>query len=199
MKLPSNTWFHCKHLLDVENPLRLVENFTINPDYPDGQGLSDYLMSAAFHDERYGECRTYLVLDNKTRELAAYFTLRVGFVSRKGILDEQVDHSFDTLSGIELVCFAVNHSYVIKHPGMKGFGIVVFNEMILPIVSEIGLLAGAPILYGYAVNENKLMDYYVEKCGFLRLPLDLEKVINEKFKPRFDRGCYFIYKIISEN
>jgi len=32
MKLPSNTWFHCKHLLDVENPLRLVENFTIKTE-----------------------------------------------------------------------------------------------------------------------------------------------------------------------
>ena len=168
-----------------KKPSVYVEDFSINPNYPDGKGLADYIMSGAFNDEKNGECRTYLVLDNETNELAAYFTLRSGQVYRSGIFDERESHSFETLSGTELVCFAVNHSYVLKHEDMKGYGIVVFDELIMPLVTEISTITGAPILYGYAVNGNALMNYYINKCGFLRLPTDLEEIIYREIKPEF--------------
>lgn len=192
-ELPRNEWFYCEHLLDRRSSIIEVSNFTINPEYPDGLNLADYLMGNSFYDEKRGECRTYLVRDVSTEEIAAYFTLRSGLVFRRGIFSDDESHSFETLSGTELACFAVNDSYVKKHDERKGFGIIVFDEMILPLAREIGTLTGAPILFGYAVNDLALMDYYVNKCGFYRLSKELEADINDRFRSDFDDNCYFVY------
>lgn len=192
-ELPRNEWFYCEHLFDKESSIFDVSDFSINPEYEDGQLLADYIKSSAFDDEKRGECRTYLVRDKITDEIAAFFSLRAGQVIREGIFDEEERHSFEFLSGTELACFAVNDTYLKKHPSRSGFGILVFDEMILPLAYEIGSLTGAAILFGYAVNDEGLMDYYVNKCGFSRLSKELENEINERFRSSFDDDCYFVY------
>jgi len=193
IELPKNELFYCEHLLEKDSSIVDVSNFTIDPKYVDGLALADYILGNAFSDEKRGECRTYLVRDNETDEIAAYFSLRAGVVLRKGIFNENEAHSFETLSGTELACFAVNDTYVKAHPQRKGFGILIFDEIILPLVKEIGTLTGAAILFGYAVNDGKLMDYYQNKCGFSRLAPELEEEINSRFRSDFDKNCYFIY------
>ena len=99
------------------------------------------------------------------------------------------------LSYLSLLGFSAPSSYCLSWPHVLSqlLRILVFDEMILPLAYEIGSLTGAAILFGYAVNDEGLMDYYVNKCGFSRLSKELENEINERFRSSFDDDCYFVY------
>lgn len=194
----ENELFTCEHLVNSESVFRELNNFEINPDYPDGANLADYIQCNAFDDEKYGECRTYLVRDKRSDEIVAYFTLRAGLVTRQNILPNEDRHSFDNLSGIDLVCFATNYYFIKNNPEYKGCGIIVFEDFILTIAKNVSEQIGAAIIFGYAVNEDKLMDYYCNKLGFSRLSTDAENIINDRFRERFDKDCYFIYRTIHD-
>ena len=76
-----------------------IQSFT--PVNRNGANLARYLKNEAVDDENSGLMRTYLVYDNRTQELAGYFSLKAGLVStnERNLL---VKRTFDTKPGVEL-------------------------------------------------------------------------------------------------
>lgn len=187
-KLPENEWFCCKHILEVPNLERLLDSFVIKRK--SGMGLEEYLKECAVDEEKNGETRTYLVLDKKTEELVAYFSLKAGMVS----VNEKASvfrREFDSLSGIELSNFAVNDGYRDAHQEYEGIGLIVFRYFVLPVVKSASQYVGAYLLYIFALPYNGLIRYY-EKMNFRRLSAIDEYFLHRRIKPRYDSGCIFM-------
>ncbi len=102
MPLLHTNEFYCDHIGANENDQRDVMSFSVRDRR--GEGLVDYLQRFAFPDEESHDMRTYLVRDNRTSELAGYFSLKAGIAS---INEEKSGEcvGFDTVPGIELANF----------------------------------------------------------------------------------------------
>ncbi|MBQ6240529.1 MAG: hypothetical protein IJK56_09295 [Firmicutes bacterium] len=195
--------FYCNHLGVSDQDEADIMNFTIERD--EGAGLLDYIQHHAFPEEDAGIMRTYIVRDNKSSELAGYFSLKAGLISLNERQIETEDDKtgekktvtvFDTLPGVELANFAVNSSYVQKHKELKGLGVVIFNQFILPIVRQTSENVGVKILYIFALPYEDLIKSYHDRYGFSRLADQYEDELHKRLKPYYDQYCKFMYLIL---
>ena len=119
MRLPGNDVLVCNHLGELQRDYADVKEFSVSP--PDtGQGLVLYLKERAFLDEKSNLMRTYLVRLRRTNECVGYFSLKTGLVSVNEE-DTKQGITFDTVPGIELANFAVNHTFTEKYH-VRGLG-----------------------------------------------------------------------------
>lgn len=115
--------FYIEHLGLDEN----TDCFTVNN--PKGKGLESYFRKYAIRDEEENIARTYVIKDNSSKEIVAYFTLRSGLITvSRGFLK-----GFDAITGIELANFAVNDSYREVHDVIPRLGSYIFYTFILPL------------------------------------------------------------------
>lgn len=195
--------FYCNHLGVSENDEEDIMNFTIDRD--EGAGLLNYIQFQAFQEEDSGIMRTYIVRDNKSSELVGYFSLKAGLISLNERKIERADDEtgeknivtvFDTLPGVELANFAVNSTYVHNHEELKGLGVVIFNQFILPIVRQTSEKVGVKILYIFALPYEDLIKSYHDRYGFSRLGRPNEDELHKRLKPFYDNYCKFMYMIL---
>lgn len=176
-----------EHLFDSKNNQNLIAEFVAGNN---AEGLSDYLKYVADEDEKNNFCRTYLVKDKTTEELASYFSLRTGLITMQVQNDK-----FDSIPAIELSNFAVNQKYREKHPDVSKLGTYTFEYFVLPIVQCMAKYIGVNALYIYALPNDKLIAHY-RKMGFSRLPPKQEQFVQFHVKPKYDEGCIFMYQIL---
>lgn len=176
-----------EHLLDSAENRELIKRFEVAKN---AEELENYLKYVSFDDEANNFCRTYLVKDKTTNELACYFSLRTGLITMQVQGDK-----FDSIPALELSNFAVNHNYRKKHPDVSKLGTYAFEYFILPIAKCMAKYIGIHALYIYALPKDKLLDHY-EKMGFSRLPPEQEKFVQFHVKPKYDEGCIFMYQIL---
>ena len=179
--------FVIEHLVDSREHRQLLRSFSVANN---ANGLEVYLKRRALLDETRNECRTYLVKDVVSGELACYFSLRTGLITVSA-----GDGSFDTVPAAELSNFAVNASYSAAHRNMRKIGAYVFNKFILPVVRNIADWIGMRCLYIYALPKSKLISYY-ERLGFRRMSDEDAKFVYSHVKPRYDNGCVFMYMYV---
>ena len=194
MKLPQNRYFACRHLSVSRRDLADIKAFEIaHPET--GGGLERYLKYQASSDEHSGVMRTYLVRLKRTRECVGYFSLKAGLVS---VNEERASDgiTFDTLPGVELANFAVNHAFVQKH-NAKGLGYLLFSGLIAPFVQEHAKTLGIDMIYLFALPYERLMKTY-ESYGFHRLPHKAEEQLHQRLKPAYDESCIFMYQLLHE-
>ena len=147
------------------------------------EGLNNY-----FHDA-YGstmEGRENTFMVTFRGKIVALYTIKGAI-----IMENWDTHAeFDTSSACELVNFALRKEYRGHKLGEK-----IFQKVIWKRLRRIER-AGMPIRYItlYALPKPELLKYYEEELGFKRLPLMYEAFLEEKIKPRYDRGCIFMYK-----
>lgn len=153
-----------------------------------------YLKDAAFADEAEGHMRTYLVREERSSELVAYFSLKAGLVSFNEVETDE-EASFDTLPGIELANFALNDEYIRKAPALKGVGKIIFDSFIQPIIEDVAKLVGVKFIYIFALPFDGLIRRY-EQYGFKRFEPDHEADVHRRLKPRYDSGCVFMYQTL---
>lgn len=100
----QNHLYYCEHLQLSVDVNRDIDSFAITRD--SGKGLMSYLQTAACKEEASGSNRTYFVRDIVTDELAAYFSLKAGLISRNERVTEgrgvDAKVEFDTTPGIEI-------------------------------------------------------------------------------------------------
>ena len=164
------------------------------PAHPEGVGLVDYLQRLAFPDEDAGFMRTYLVRDNDSDELAAYFSLKAGLASQ-GETSEGGRTKFDTVPGIELANFAVNGAFLRAHPKAKGLGEAVFQELVREAVRRAGEIVGVALIYLFSLPDERVIANY-GRYGFSRLPAGDEERLHARLKPRYDDSCVFMYLVV---
>ena len=189
----QNDLLYCVHLGASKNDAQQLETFTVK--VPSGEGLANYIQHFAFRDEDSGVMRTYLVKDSRSLEIAGYFSLKAGLIS----LNEAKTESgvvFDTLPGVEIANFAVNDRYIRAHPELKGIGAVIFGKFIRPIIADVAERVGVRIIYIFALPNEKLLQAYSERYGFLRLDSDSEAELHKRLKPQYDEGCIFMYQLL---
>lgn len=177
--------FYIEHLSSEEN----IKGFTVNNSK--GKGLELYFRKYAINDENENIARTYVIKDNITREIVAYFTLRSGLIT----VSRGLFKGFDAITGIELANFAVNDNYRTAHDVIPKLGSYVFFTFILPLVKEISNYVGAMLLYIYALPEDKLMAHY-ETMGFSRTSEKMERFVYRHVKPAYDKDCIFMVRKI---
>ncbi len=190
--------FDCRHISgdDIEK----LSSFTVRKG---GGFLADYLshdtadgkvVSPALYDEEMHNARVYLVIDKETDELAGYFALKAGYIavhpSRRLFTKE-----FDTVPGVELANFAVNDSYIQAHGEQKGLGASIFKYCVLPIARDAQDYVGIRFIYIFALPDEGLIKRY-QNYGFTRLNRLQEKSTHKLIRPRYDRGCIFMYQTL---
>ena len=167
---------------------------SFRPVDPKGAGLVAYLQRQALTDELRGTMRTYLVRDNFTDELVAYFSLKAGLVSVNEKRDgENVE--FDTVPGIELANISMEGGFRKAHPEARGCGRAIFNDLVLPVVEQAAELVGIAVLYIFALPEKRVMANY-EDYGFRRLRDESGQPLHARLKPRYDQQCVFMYTML---
>lgn len=174
-----------EHLLDSPENTNLINNFSVGND---ATGLELYLKNQATFDEKEKLCRTYLVKDKATREIAGYFSLRTGLITL-----QVYNNSFDSIPAIELANFAMNANYRKKHPDVTKLGFYIFRSFILPLVNAMSSYIGVNSLYIYSLPIEKLIEHY-KTMGFSRLPEEQEKFVQNHVKPKYDEGCIFMFQ-----
>ena len=165
-----------------------IEKFLIAN--PKGKGLENYLKYTALKNEITGAERTYLIKDNVSLEIVAYFTLKTGLITNQTSI-----FAFDNVCGIELANFAVNDNYREYNDVIPQIGKYVFSQFVIPLVREISNYVGAEYIYIFALPYNKLMKHY-NSMGFERVDRKLERFIHRHVKPSYDYGCIFMYQKI---
>ena len=191
----------CRSLGEVNDDiLEKMVNFKVRKE---GGFLANYLAyrtslgniySPALMEENDNKARTYLIEDAESGELISYFTLKaglVGFKKNRSIFNR----AFDAMTGIEVANFAINEVYKQAHSSLHGLGHMVFRKFILPKAEEAQNIIGAEILYIYALPRTSLIDHY-KSYGFTRLVPFQQRYIEKRFRPRYDRGCIFMYQIL---
>ena len=182
----ANADFVAEHLTDCNEHRNLIEGFSVGKN---AKGLENYLKYGALLDEVSNESRTYLVKDAVSLELACYFSLRSCLVPFA-----ITDDLFTTIPAIELSNFASNARYRSSQSGVRQIGAYVFMEFVLPICHQVASLIGAKWLCIYALPETKLVAYYCQKLGFSRLDAEQEAFVYSHVKPKYDKGCIFMYQ-----
>lgn len=160
-------------------------------DNPKGHGLEVYLKKHALEEERDNAARTYLIRDNATSEIVAYFTLKAGLITSKTSWK-----TFDNQTGVELANFAVNDNYRRYKDVMPHIGQYVFSQFVMKQIRKAQEIIGVEYLYIFALPEKKLIEHY-QTMGFSRVQnIRLEKFIHKHIKPNYDKGCIFMYQKI---
>lgn len=192
MPLLQSDRFYCEHLGANENDRQDILTFSVRDER--GEGLVNYLRHFAFPDEKSRDMRTYLVRNNRTSELAGYFSLKAGLASlNEEKTGERVE--FDIMPGIELANFAVNNGYIQRHPDSKGVGLSIFNDFIWSIVVDVSERIGVKIVYLFALPFEGLIQRYIH-YGFTRLEARHEEELHQRLKPRYDSKCIFMYQML---
>ncbi len=198
MSLDFFELFDCKHISNED--MEGLRSFTVRKG---GGFLADYLghetsdgkiVSPALNDEESHNARVYLVVDKETNEIAGYFALKAGYIAvhpaRKLFRKE-----FDTVPGVELANFAVNESYIKNHTDQKGLGAAIFKYCVLPIARDAQDYVGIRFIYIFALPDAGLIKRY-QNYGFTRLSRLQEKSTHKLIRPRYDRGCIFMYQTL---
>lgn len=185
----NHPFFTYEHLLDSPENLTEIKNFLVTEE--NGLGLEYYLKETADDEEQAQMNKTYLVKDKVTKEIVGYFSLRTGLFT----LTTEEDDSFDSIPAIELSNFAINGLYRRNHPETIYLGRTLFSQFIVPIIMHIKSFVAVRALYIYALPEDKLIQHY-SSMGFHRLSPEEEAFVHNHVKPRYDKGCIFMYQII---
>lgn len=186
----QNDLFYCNHLGVSENDERDILSFTDKD--PNGEGLVRYLQYLAFPEEEAGTMRTYIVRDNFSSELVGYFSVKAGLISVNEVHTED-EETFDTIPGVEIANFAVNDTYLQRHSELKGTGLIIFNDFIVPVIQEASKNVGVKIIYIFALPFERLINRYRE-YGFLRLDSVSEDELHKRLKPNYDENCIFMFQ-----
>ena len=186
----QNDLFYCNHLGVSERDERDILNFTVKD--PNGQGLVNYLRFMAFPEEDAGIMRTYIVRDNYSSEMVGYFSLKAGLISVNEV--HTADNiTFDTIPGVEIANFAVNQQYLKNHSDLRGTGMIIFNDFIVPMIQKAAKDVGIKIIYIFALPFDRLIERYGE-YGFLRLDSESEDELHKRLKPNYDEDCVFMFQ-----
>lgn len=194
------TRFLCRELVDSD--LYHLSTFGMTKKHLKAKagGVLDFLrtidgkgnvFSQALEENLDNNSRTYLVIDKKAtkNDLCAYFTLKPGLVPF-----QIEDESFNTVSGVELVNFAVNAKY--RATPKNKIGAMTFSDCIMPLVKEVQTIVGAQFLYLYALPIPKLIKTYKDKYLFRKLPSNQEEFVCSHVRPKYDNECIFMYQRI---
>ena len=132
-----------------------------------------------------------------------YFSLKAGLVSlneREVEVQEgeskRTEILFDTVPGVELANFAINSSYIKNRPSVKGIGVVIFQQFVLPIVRQVAENVAVKILYIFALPYDGLIKRYKDVYGFERLGEYDEHELHKRLKPAYDQSCVFMYVVL---
>ena len=188
----ENDLYYCTHFGVMDQDERDIWSFSVK--HPDAAaGLVHYLQNRAFSNEVSGLMRTYIIREQETDACVAYFSLKAGLVSTEEHKLSDQEATFDTLPGVELAFFAVNEQYA---KGRRGIGAMVFEDFVEPIVREAAKQVGVYLIYIFALPEETLIDNYHRNYGFMRLSQEAEADIHARLRPRVDRDCIFMYKLV---
>ncbi len=192
----QNDVFYCDHLTSSDKDHEDIDAFRVkHPEY--ALGLEQYLKSYALSDEKKGIMRTYLVRSLKTDELVGYYSLKAGLVSLNERDVPDTDRTvFDTVPGIEIADFALNGVYQDSFPQARGLGAIVFRDFIRPLASQVAEIAGAKVLYIFALPYDDLIDNYSRHYHFMRLRRQDEEALHKRLKPAYDESCIFMYQML---
>ena len=181
----DNEYFRVEHISDARDGRNAIEEFSAGDE---DKGLERYLKETALRDEKGRDARTYLVRDAVTDEIAAYFSLRACLVP------VPIDNTdVYTIPAVELSNFARNKDYRATGRSIGKIGAYVFLHFVLPLVRQASSLIGARLICLYALPVTRLIRYY-ETLGFRRLDADTTKFVNSRVKPKYDRGCVFMFR-----
>lgn len=165
-------------------PKKLEENIRDSGRYNDNDLLKTYLV---YRLPRENE-------NESKKELASVFCLRTSTMHFEKSLRENFDKKI--VPCVELVYLAVDKNCLNKHPEIKGIGAITFKAFVVPIVKELNRLCGCKNLFLFAIENDKLINHYIDEMYFEKLPDNLEHYIVNNLKTDENEECKFLYQHI---
>ena len=76
---------------------------------------------------------------------------------------------------------------------LKGIGLIIFNDFIIPTIQEASKSVGIKIIYLFEFPYERLIKRYGD-YGFLRLDSAAEDELHKRLKPNYDENCIFMFQ-----
>lgn len=207
--------FKCVPLASDAKHRKEIQNFVIDreSEFSGNEdaviGLEAYLKKCAWADDKANSVRIYLIKDERSGEIAAYFGLKAGMVadSSNGMPSEKTRQRImkelgvkilpEIIPGIEISHFAVNDDYR-RHAStsgkpIRGLGEYFYPAFIYPIIEDVAKKIGVGMIYLYAAGDEHLENYYKRVFKFNLLESEDYFV---PLEPKYDGGCTFMYRLI---
>jgi hypothetical protein len=177
--------FQLSELLASAASTRKVKKFlgtfacSRNPD------LQDFLHNNALIFEKHLRSRTYLYVDNDTKEVAAYFTIAISTLHTEGISKEVVKlldgYKDDTKT---IPCFLIGQLGKSDRYVKKKIGVYMLEDAIEIIDAAHAALGGRFILLD-AINNAKVIAFY-EENSFFRVENDSKSESLTMIRPYYE-------------
>ena len=151
----------------------LLQTFSCsrNPD------LQDFLHNKALTFEKHLRSRTYLYIDNGTKEVSAYFTISIATLHTDGISSEVIKildgYQENTTS---IPCFLIGQLGKSDHYKSKKIGKFIIEDSI-EIIDKLHNAVGGRFILLDAINMEKVVSFYEDSLFF---PIEISK--NESIK-----------------
>ena len=213
-----NNRYVCVPLTSDENHRNEIKSFMIDREarYANDPykiiGLEAYLKRCAWEDDQRNDVKIYLIKDQITMDIAAYFGLKAGMVVdnendvptidviKETLLYSNTKPVSSVIPGIEISHFAVNDNYRRKisrtNNPVKGLGHFFYPAFIYPIIQEASKKIGIRMIYLYAAGDNHLTDYYKNVFQFEMLNWSDYYM---PLQPEYDGNCTFMFRFLSED
>ena len=165
--------YYLEHLSDDVNSYEL-KKFRIQ--HKETQ-LTKYLVKFAKKHEITMLNKTYLVRDKRNKNLVAWFSLKNATLPYN-----DKENSF-LIPAIELTHFAVDERY-------KS---IASNDDLSVKTGDVAVKVACKDLFVFAINTNRLIDYYKNRLGFKEIEKLDDKLFFEYAVPDYDDNCRFLY------
>ena len=178
--------YYLEHLSDDVNSYEL-KKFRIQ--HKETQ-LTKYLVKFAKKHEITMLNKTYLVRDKRNKNLVAWFSLKNATLPYN-----DKENSF-LIPAIELTHFAVDERYksIASNDDLSvKTGEFIFWNLILPMVRDVAVKVALKEFFVFAINTNRLIDYYKNRLGFKEIEKLDDKLFFEYAVPDYDDNCRFLY------
>ena len=180
-------WFSCFQLLEIDSKSdskwiikRLLETFSCSKNFD----LQDFLHNKALTFEQHLRSRTYLYVDNETKEVVAYFTIAISMLFTNDLSNDTIKlldgYKDDTRS---IPCFLIGQLGKSDKYKKYKIGEYLLSDALDIIDCSQNSLGGRFILID-SVNNPKVLEFYKEN-SFLAIENDKESESIKMIKPYF--------------
>lgn len=166
--------------LNKDEHFKSVGDFSCGMDQP----LDTFLQSHSFSYDEECEGNTFLIMDKESKGVIGFYTLKCNAFQVRGNGEEKIS----SISTIELARFAINHNLQ-----CKGWGTVIFCEVILPKIQKIKELAAVKCIMLFVEPDDRRVIKFYEELGFKIVDDEVQSYIEP-----FNEGCNLMCMSLKE-
>jgi len=180
----SVSFFSLAEIIENTNSNRKIKKLLETFECSKNQDLQDFLHNKALTFEKHLRSRTYLYIENSSKNVIAYFTIAVTTLHTSNISKEVIQLLDGYRDDIDTIpCFLIGQLGKSSNYESLKIGEFILNDTINIIDKSQKSLGGRFILLD-AINNQKVLSFY-EKNAFFSIEEDKQNESIKMIKPYF--------------